>query len=59
MGADSIDAKQKMMVVTDEKLAVETPDGKLLYTNKHASIKENAAVTDGQGTAIVVLFLGY
>ena len=59
VGADSIDAKQKMMVVTDEKLAVETPDGKLLYTNKHASIKENAAVTDGQGTAIVVLFLGY
>ncbi len=59
VNADSLDANEKMMLVTDEKLAVELTSGKLLYANQHASIRDNTAKTDGQGTALVVLFLGY
>ena len=58
VSSDAISANENMMIVTDEKLAVEAADGKLLYTNNHAAISDDVARTDGEGTAIVVLFLG-
>ena len=58
VSSDAISANENMMIVTDEKLAVEAADGKLLYTNNHAAISDGVARTDGEGTAIVVLFLG-
>lgn len=58
VASDTIDSNENMMLVTDEKLAVELEKGKLLYVNPHASFSEGAAVTDGEGTAVIVLFLG-
>ncbi len=59
VGADAIDANENLMIVTDEKLAVEVTDGSVRYINSHAVYEGNAAKTDGEGTAIVVLFLGF
>ena len=58
VNSDAISANENMMIITKEKLAVEASDGKLLYTNSHAVISEGIARTDGEGEAIVVLFLG-
>ena len=58
VGSDAIDANENLMIITDEKLAVEAPDGTIRYANKHAVFENGAAHTDGEGTAILVLFLG-
>ena len=58
VASDAIDANEKMMLITTEKLNVVLEDGKVLYTNDHAVVDGTAAQTDGEGKAIVVLFLG-
>ena len=58
VNSEAIDANENLMIITDEKLAVEVPDGALRYANSHAAFEGNAAHTDGKGTAIVVVFLG-
>ena len=58
VSSDAIDVNENMMLVTDEKMNIRLEDGKLLYANPHAAIENGIAHTDGEGTAIVVLFLG-
>ena len=56
--SDAIDPAQNMMLITDDRIALELESGKLLYTNAHAELRDGAATADGSGTAIIVLFLG-
>ncbi len=58
VGSDAIDVNENMMLITNEKLNIRLEGGKILYGNDHAEVKEGVARTDGEGTAIVVLFLG-
>ena len=57
--SDAIDVNQNMMLITDEKINVEVEGGKLLYAGNHAKLTDGIAKTDGEGTAIIVLFLGF
>ncbi len=59
IGSDAIEVNENMMLVTDQKMNVRLEGGKLLYVNDHATIRDGIASTDGEGTAIVVLFLGF
>ena len=58
VASDAIDPTQNMMLITDDRIALELESGKLLYTNAHAELRDGAATADGSGTAIIVLFLG-
>ena len=56
--SDKVPAGGNMMLKTSERLAVELEGGQILYTNHHATIQDGTAITDGDGTAVIVLFLG-
>ena len=56
--SDQVPAGENMMLKTDERIAVELESGQILYTNHHAEIQDGTALTDGEGTAVIVLFLG-
>ncbi len=56
--SDEIPSGENLMLVTDERIAVELESGQIQYVNQHAVIQDGDAITDGDGTAIIVLFLG-
>jgi len=58
VASEKIDSSQNMMLVTTEAISVELEDGKLLYVNDHGKFSDNSIITDGKGTAVIVLFLG-
>ena len=56
--SDKVPAGGNMMLKTSERIAVELENGQILYTNHHATIQDGTAMTDGEETAVIVLFLG-
>ena len=58
VGADDIPSGENLMLVTDERIAVELENGQIQYVNTHATFQDGAALTEGEGTAVIVLFLG-
>jgi len=58
VASEKIDSSQNMMLVTTEAISVELEDGRLLYVNEHGKFSDNSIITDGEGTAVIVLFLG-
>ena len=58
VGSDEIPSGENLMLVTDERIAVELESGQIQYVNEHATFQDGAALTDGDGTAVLVLFLG-
>jgi len=56
--SDEIPSGENLMLVTDERIAVELESGQIQYVNQHATFQDGAALTDGDGTAVLVLFLG-